>query len=510
MDDVYTFNYDLGTEIMKNAQRFVGLFMDVIDKELATLIDNSKQSDVQLEIDQPSSIIDKVPIELLRTYEFSFKAPRVYDSIKFRKIMTAIIPYYSFPDLDINTFRTYIDQISNGKTRRFIPEMFRFISWFNVTRKTDLLMCASIIKRVFPDYICDEILDEHSFRSYISIWEKTHPTHDFSSQLFDLHELALESVFDIEILSMRKLRAENVGRLVTFEGMVMNCEHPKHKADVILYICDLCAVNTYQKITSRTYLPVEFCESATCRNLGARLTSQTRGSKFVNYQEIVIQERPGEVPVGRTPITRILRCIGQKTRLLKAGDDARITGILLIESPKPTFTRDVNPTYFLDVHQIEVLGQSGENLEEDGITFTNYEHQLLARADVFAEMAASIAPEIHGLLDIKKAILLQMIGSISKYDGECPLRGTIHVCIIGDPGMAKSQLLRVVTRFVSRSQYVCGANTSEVGLTASLVINPITKEMVVDLGVLPLADGSMNFLELWTQSFFNAFRYLLY
>lgn len=64
--------------------------------------------------------------------------------------------------------------------------------------------------------------------------------------------------------------------------------------------------------------------------------------------------------------------------------------------------------------------------------------------DAYTRLAMSIAPEIYGHLDVKKALLLMMVGGVTRHlpDGMM-IRGDINICLMGDPGVAKSQLLKV-------------------------------------------------------------------
>lgn len=86
--------------------------------------------------------------------------------------------------------------------------------------------------------------------------------------------------------------------------------------------------------------------------------------------------------------------------------------------------------------------------------------EISEHADPFTRLAKAIAPGVCGQEDVKKGILLQLIGSTAvlqtsvvvwAFSGGVPkvtrkegmkLRGDINVCIVGDPSTAKSQFLK--------------------------------------------------------------------
>jgi len=104
-------------------------------------------------------------------------------------------------------------------------------------------------------------------------------------------------------------------------------------------------------------------------------------------------------------------------------------------------------------------------------------------------LAKSICPEIYGMEEVKQALLLQMVGGITKVMGDgMKIRGNVNVLLMGDPGVAKSQLLKHVSNFAPRGIYTTGKGSSGVGLTASVRKDNVTGELVLEGGALVLAD----------------------
>jgi DNA replication licensing factor MCM7 len=100
--------------------------------------------------------------------------------------------------------------------------------------------------------------------------------------------------------------------------------------------------------------------------------------------------------------------------------------------------------------------------------------------NLYSRLANSIAPEIYGHEDVKKALLLLLVGGVTKTVGDgMKIRGDINVCLMGDPGVAKSQLLKYITKVAPRGVYTTGRGSSGVGLTAAVMRDPVTDEMVL-------------------------------
>jgi DNA replication licensing factor MCM6 len=111
---------------------------------------------------------------------------------------------------------------------------------------------------------------------------------------------------------------------------------------------------------------------------------------------------------------------------------------------------------------------------------------------IYMRLVNSIAPMVYGHEIVKKGILLQLMGGLSKSTPEgMQLRGDINICIVGDPSTSKSQFLKYVCSFLPRAVYTSGKASSAAGLTAAVVKDEETGEFTIEAGALMLADNGI-------------------
>ncbi|XP_066479888.1 DNA replication licensing factor MCM7 isoform X2 [Tiliqua scincoides] len=358
---------------------------------------------------------------------------------------------------------------------------------------------ADAVWQLLPQYRQREVIHKDALDVYIEHrlllegrsrepGQNRDPQNQFPPELMRRFELYFKAPSSSKARVIREVKADAIGKLVTVRGVVTRVSEVKPRMVVATYSCDRCGAETYQPIQSPNFTPLLMCPSRDCQTnqAGGRLYLQSRGSKFIKSQELKIQEH---VPVGNLPRSISVSVQGENTRLVQPGDHVSITGVFL--PVRQTSFRQIlqgllSDTY-LEAHHIVCMSKN-EEAEQGDAELTEDELRQITEEDFYDKLAASIAPEIYGHEDVKKALLLLLVGGVDQNPRGMKIRGNINICLMGDPGVAKSQLLSYITRLAPRSQYTTGRGSSGVGLTAAVLRDPLTGELTLEGGALVLAD----------------------
>lgn len=295
--------------------------------------------------------------------------------------------------------------------------------------------------------------------------------------------------------AVREIRGEHLGKFITVRGIATRVSDVKPSVLVNAYTCDRCGSEVFQEIRGKQFVPLVECTSDDCKlnNAKGQLHPSTRASKFTPFQEVKIQELTGQVPVGHIPRSLTIHMTGAISRSINPGDIVDVSGIFL---PTPysgfkAIRAGLLTDTFLEAHYIKQHKKQYVNIDTTPETMAMIA-ELQHTGSVYEKLSKSIAPEIYGHDDVKKALLLLLVGGVSKEIGDgMKIRGDINVCLMGDPGVAKSQLLKYITKVAPRGVYTTGRGSSGVGLTAAVMRDPVTDEMILEGGALVLADNGI-------------------
>merc|ERR1719471_1486475 len=263
------------------------------------------------------------------------------------------------------------------------------------------------------------------------------------------YEVYFKAQENDKVIPIRDVKAGQVGKLVNIRGIVTRATEVKPMMTVATYTCDQCGAETFQPIVSTSFMPVINCPGEECRvnRSGGRLTLQTRGSKFIKFQELKVQEHSDAVPVGHIPRSITVYARGEQTRLAAPGDHVAINGVFLPikkEGFKAMTSGLLSDTY-LEAHRIVKMSKAEDEIDDTEIS-TDELTDLASSTDFYDKLSSSIAPEIYGHEDVKKALLLLLVGGVDRAPAGMKIRGCINICLMGDPGVAKSQLLSYMDR----------------------------------------------------------------
>lgn len=281
--------------------------------------------------------------------------------------------------------------------------------------------------------------------------------------------------------------SDYVGKIVEFRALIVRTTQVKQFLRRALYVCDVCG-RIFPFESQEFYVKPRTCPYPDCSNTSpGKIRLLSEGQEFEEYQELVVQELPEELPAGKLPESCAVIVYGDLVDKVRPGDRVKITGIVLTE-PERKLIEGRRPLYRTYVEAIYI---DKAETEEEELKLSEEEIQRILSLkndpDLERKIYESIAPSIYGLDTIKKAIAAQLFGGVPKiYPDGTRVRGDIHILLIGDPGTAKSQLLKYVANLAPRAIYTSGKGASAAGLTAAVIRTE--DGWALEAGVLVLAD----------------------
>ena len=298
-------------------------------------------------------------------------------------------------------------------------------------------------------------------------------------------------------IPIRDIRAEHQGVLVPIEGIIQRTTEIRPLLDTAAWECLRChAIIKVPQEGSKTVEPIE-CEKdqggcgRPCSTTSFKLIPSD--STWRDFQEVELHEQPEGLRGGERPQQLIIHLKSGLVSQLTPGSRCVVNGILRTKPRRGSNVFDI----YLEAISVEPRESGYDDIE---ITPDDEDRIVTLSKDplIFNRLSRSIAPAIYGMDREKDALLMQMAGGVAKTapDGVTKIRGDIHILLVGDPGTAKSQLLRYVSELSPRGRYASGKSATSAGLTAAAVQSSPDSEFgrgrwVLEAGALVLSDDGL-------------------
>jgi replicative DNA helicase Mcm len=294
---------------------------------------------------------------------------------------------------------------------------------------------------------------------------------------------------------LREINADLIDKLVSVSGMVVRSSEVKPLAKKVAYRCTSCA-----ELFDSQLKGLILKKPLKCPKCGEReFDMDAENSIFIDFQMVRLQELPEDLPAGQLPHYVEVTVMGDLVDQCRPGDRIILTGIIRIEQ-EPMAPQAKTSLFRLRMegNNIEYLGgragsKDTRTVERIAISADD-ERQIrtiAAKPDAYEKLIASFAPHIYGHEVIKEAILLLIVGSVTKkLDDGSTRRGDVNVLLVGDPGTAKSEMLKFAAKIAPRGLYTSGRGSTAAGLTAA-VIRDKSGIMMLEAGAVVLGDQGL-------------------
>ena len=303
---------------------------------------------------------------------------------------------------------------------------------------------------------------------------------------------------------LREIGSSDIEKLRSSDVQVIKISEIKPRMHIAAFQCESCGVtqeimqnNERELIEPIRCLPTDQggCGETAGRGGATRFNLVFNVSRLINNQWIEIQELPESVESGAQP---------GRAKVLLEGDlvNKHLPGQRIVANMIPVVYSEVvknkkTPMFDIIYH---LISSEHESVPFTEIKITDEEQEeILAisqREDLLRLMQNSIAPSIFstGVMNfVKRSLALQLFGGVSRKNRDgTRTRGDIHILLMGDPGVAKSQLLTYVSALSPRGKFASGGGVSGAGLTAAAVRDTFADgRFSLEAGVLPLSDRGL-------------------
>jgi replicative DNA helicase Mcm len=398
---------------------------------------------------------------------------------------------------ELETFlRAFKDREGNYKYFDRINDMMASNSTFIVVDYIDLDANKPELTKLITDTPDD--MFEAFEKAVYSILREIH--YDYAQEIKDKIKVRIGN-YSVQ-KGLREISADLINKLISVPGMVVRTSEIKPLAKKLAYACLNCNTLNEAQLKGLTLKKPMRCTQCSEKEL----EMDPENSFFTDFQLVRIQELPEDLPAGQLPHYVEVTVMDDLVDRCRPGDRVLLTGIVRIEQEQSLQIRTSLFKLRMEGNNIEYLGGIFGNKDER--TVDSKDERILDRIfisredakrilaisdmpDAYDKLVASFAPHIYGHEIIKESILLLIVGSVTKKlaDGS-NRRGDINIFLVGDPGTAKSEMLKFAAKIAPRGLYTSGRGTTAAGLTAA-VIRDKSGIMMLEAGAVVLGDQGL-------------------
>uniref|UniRef100_A0A0A9Y2J3 DNA replication licensing factor MCM3 n=1 Tax=Lygus hesperus TaxID=30085 RepID=A0A0A9Y2J3_LYGHE len=323
---------------------------------------------------------------------------------------------------------------------------------------------------------------QNALKEYVHTIDPTYEHEEFF--------VGFEGSFGTHHVTPRTLVSSYLNSLVCLEGIATQCSLVRPKLVRSVHYCSATEKLSERRYTDLTSLnPTSTSTPAyPTKDIDGNLLETEFGlCSYKDHQTLIVQEMPEKAPAGQLPRAVDVICDYDLADKCKPGDRVQISGVFrCLPAKENSFTSGVFRTVLL-ANNISLLSKDTKlAMSRDDIANCR---KIAKKKNIFELLSHSLAPSIHGHTYVKKAILCMLLGGVEKVlPNGTRLRGDINILLIGDPSVAKSQLLRYVLCTAPRAIATTGRGSSGVGLTAAVTMDRETGEKRLEAGAMVLAD----------------------
>ncbi|CAM8945504.1 unnamed protein product [Rhodiola kirilowii] len=407
-------------------------------------------------VDELAVRVENAFLEFLKSFKLDVNSPQPYyeEEIEVMKATESMTMFIDFSH--VMQYNDFLQETISDEYLRFEPYLRN--------------ACKRFVMEQMPSFISDD-----------------NPNRDFNIAFFNIPI----------VKRLRELGTEEIGKLVSVKGVVTRTSEVRPELLHGTFKCLECG-NVVQNVEQQfKYTQLDPFRDLWMLFYVMRLLRQARAGDTVIFTGTVVV----------IPDIMALASPGERAEVSRESGQKKGSGIGQegVRGLRALGVRDLSYRLAFIANSVQIEDGRRDNDirnrkkdadEDESQQFSPEEFDEIQRMrntpDFFNKIVDSIGPAIFGHQDIKRAILLMLIGGVHKLTHEgINLRGDINVCIVGDPSCAKSQFLKYASGLVPRSVYTSGKSSSAAGLTATVAKEPETGEFCIEAGALMLADNGI-------------------